>query len=112
MTIEERLDTLEQELSQTKRRSRWLSVAFMLAMAGLVTLWTMQAQGQATKVLRANAFILEDENGKERGRLHHTVMGPALELNDENGLAACWLWPPVQAGRCWSYMTVLVWSGR
>ena len=39
------------------------------------------------KVIRANQFILEDENGKPHARLVVTKDGPGLNLFDENGKA-------------------------
>jgi len=97
MTTEERLENLERELARTKRRNRWLVAVVGLAVVGLILAWTWnkttatvqaQAVGGAEKVIRANAFILEDENGKTRARLGLGLnnAGPvALDLFDENG---------------------------
>lgn len=92
MTTDERLEKLEKELIRTKRHNHWL-----LATAGLVVLslflakiflgteHSAYAQGQGTekKVIHANTFILEDENGKMRATLAMEKNGPQLALFDE-----------------------------
>jgi hypothetical protein len=94
MTTEERLGNLERELARAKRRNRWLVAVVGLVVVGLILAWTWnkttstaqaQAVGGAEKVIRANKFILEDANGKERAMLTMTKEGPALTLFDENG---------------------------
>jgi len=115
VTIEERLENMERELGRQKRRNRWLLGAILLLVGGLVAAWafkttvtTAQAQGAgAVKEVRANSFVLEDENGKGRAilfalqdetdlllwggngksyaRLNVTKDGPKLALSDENG---------------------------
>lgn len=95
MTIEERLQNLEQELSRAKRRNRWLLVGFGCAVAGISMLWTgrgiettAQAQGQALRVIRAHAFILEDEKGRERASLLANSGGASLRLHDDTNQGA------------------------
>jgi hypothetical protein len=116
MTTEQRLENLEKELARVKRRSRWL-LAMVLLGVGLVVLaaaWMGTAEkavaGNAAKaptIIRANAFIVEDENGKIRAALSgvekdghglfiyddqlisragliNTKDGPRLVLGDEN----------------------------
>jgi hypothetical protein len=115
MTIEERLENIERELGRVKRRNRWLLGAILLLVGGLVAAWafkttvtTAQAQGAgAVKEVRANSFVLEDENGKGRAilftlqdetdlllwggngksyaRLNVTKDGPKMALYDESG---------------------------
>ncbi len=95
MTTEERLETLERELIRAKRRDRWLLVGIGLAVMGGFLGWTGtavtahgQAPAQAQKEIRANAFILEDDKGQVRARLHLLFSGrrlPSLELLDEKG---------------------------
>ena len=113
MTTEERLETLEKELAHAKCRSRrllgqyasvWTVVclaagAFALVwiVAGMVNRAEAQWGGVPT-VIRANAFLLEDKNGKVRARLA-VVSGfplvgkdaPSLILADENGEPRAWL---------------------
>lgn len=62
MTIEERLEKLERELSRVN-----------------------QAVGGTFNELRAYKFVLEDENGKSRAVIGVSKDGPALRLLDENG---------------------------
>jgi len=85
-----RLEKVERDLRVAKRRTRWLMVGVGLATVGLVLGWTMAnstatAQTQAPKVIRANYFILEDENGKSRAELTVIAGGPTLVLSDERG---------------------------
>jgi hypothetical protein len=60
MTTEERLDKLERELALLK-------------------------PGEPESEVRANRFVLEDENGKLRAMLNVTKEGAALVLFDEKG---------------------------
>jgi hypothetical protein len=94
MDTEERLEKLERELLAEKRRNRWLLVAVGLGVVGVCLVWTLatitataQAQGAniGPKVIRANQFILKDENGKTRAVLSVSKEGPALVLFDETG---------------------------
>ena len=94
MTIEERFEDMERELGRQKRRIRWLLGAIMLLIGGLVTagvfktiVTPVQAQGTAiTKEIRAEAFIVYDENGKPRAMLGTTKDGSGLLLYAENGI--------------------------
>jgi len=109
MTIEERLENMERELGRQKRRNRWLLGAILLLAGGLIvpavfetTAFRARAQGAgAVKVIRAEAFIVEDENGKDRIMLNVTKDGPILALFDEKGKiraglgvvkTGLWLW--------------------
>ncbi|NIA08179.1 MAG: hypothetical protein GWP14_11195 [Actinobacteria bacterium] len=93
MTTEERLEKLELELARTKRNSRRLILGGMglflglsaLLVAGRTTTSTVYAQEKTNDktVIRANAFILLDEQGRERGALSMYSFGPALTLLDE-----------------------------
>ncbi len=94
MTTDERLESLERELTLVKRHNRWL-----LAIAGTVVLTlvlarifsgnenTAQAQGKGSegKVIVANKFILEDERGRKRAVLATDKGNALLALSDENG---------------------------
>ena len=97
MTNEQRFERLERELELARRRSRHWILGLGLG-AGLLVLPTISAgltgaaPGRATamqngdKIVRANEFVLEDDQGRVRARL--TVSGPTAELIlfDENGL--------------------------
>ena len=94
MSIEERLEKLERELTATKRRNRGLLVVVVLAVVGLGLTWALRktpviAQAQMAdavpKVIRANKFILEDEGGKPRAMLGMLGDKPGLLLADANG---------------------------
>jgi len=94
MTTDERLESLERELTLAKRHNRWV-----LAIAGTVVLTLVlarifsgnensaQAQGKGSegKVIVANKFILEDERGRKRALLAIDKGGVSLALSDENG---------------------------
>ena len=98
MSIEERLANLELQLGRVKRRNRWLVGIVLLVALGVVIpavlettafqAWT--AAGAGNKV-RANAFILEDKNGKVLALLDANEDGPILCLNDKNGKPRAWL---------------------
>jgi hypothetical protein len=94
MTIEERLENMEGELERMKRRNRWLLGAILLVAGVLIVSVVLEttasrARAQAggtAKVIRANGFVLEDENGKPRAALGVGKSAPAsLILFDENG---------------------------
>ena len=92
--VVERVERLEREWRRAKRRARWLLVAGGFAAVGLVLAYalanttpTAQAQGASSglKEIRANRFILEDQNGKSRAELDVDKDGPGLALLDETG---------------------------
>ena len=94
MTTDERLEACERELARTKRRYRWLSGAMAIA----ATVWVMgdnawrpayvEAQGQeaAAKEVRAQRFVVVDNNGEQRATLGVSETGPVLELSDDAGV--------------------------
>jgi hypothetical protein len=91
MTTEERLEKMERELARVKCRYYWLLAAVGLVVGVCALVWfgtgfarTAQAQ-DAKKVVRANEFVLEDENGKHRAVLSASKENPGLCLYDENG---------------------------
>jgi len=96
MTTEERLETLERELARAKRGNRRMVLAgaglllglFALLVAGRSITGVAQGQEKAAdkKVIRANEFVLLDEQGRERGRLAVLKDGPWLSLYDEKGI--------------------------
>jgi len=78
--VEVRLERLERALLTEKRRNRWLLAAGGLAAVGCILAWVVgntatTAQAQGSKVVRANEFILEDQNGKTRAMLASPKMG-------------------------------------
>jgi len=100
MTTEERLAKVERELAETKaqaacakRRTRWLLAALGLGLGVLALVWVSaasepraEAQGAAGgRTVRANKFVLEDENGKARAILTVDEDGPRLSLLDDAG---------------------------
>jgi hypothetical protein len=93
MTVEERLESVERELAQQKRRCRRVVTGLIVANVAGVLAWaiigkTPIAFGQTAaekKVIRANEFILEDENGKTRAQLSTDKDGTRLILTDANG---------------------------
>lgn len=100
MTTEERLEMLERELARTKKRTRWLLAGTILVLVGGIVLCgkaagTSEAQAQpaggAVKEVRANEFIVVDENGKTRARLGASKDGTVLVMYDENGTGRTWL---------------------
>ena len=85
MTTEERLETLERELA----RGRWVNRGLVGALGLVVGVWvlawafapgTARAQGAnaAPKVIRAYAFVVEDEDGPLRRRLPSFVQPQPL----------------------------------
>lgn len=109
MTIEERLEKLEKELARAEndltcatrargaaKAGRFLAVSLAVLLlawvvAGAFAPATARAQVPGGKVLRASAFLLEDEKGNARGALMVTKYGPALTLSDEKGPVRVWL---------------------
>ena len=80
MTTEQRLEDLETELQRAKRRNRLLLAVVLLA-AIVMTAGIARREN----VIKANAFVLLDENGKTRAALDVGKDGPKLGLYDENG---------------------------
>jgi len=92
MTTEPRIEKLENELICAERRNGRLLAGVFLLVAFLALMWSgadklspAYAQNTAPKVIRANEFILEDENGKTRAVLGMSNGAPVLSLVDENG---------------------------
>lgn len=88
--VVERLERLEREVRAGKRRNRWLLVALGLGIVGVLLTWTLThttatAQAQGPKVIRANEFILEDQNDRIRAMLRVDKGGARLALLDETG---------------------------
>jgi hypothetical protein len=95
MTIDERLEKLERELSRAKTRFRWLvigagicfmSVGVIYAFGQYETRFLHRANKADTgKELRANNFVLEDSNGNPRVSLGMDEDGVVLRLKYGNG---------------------------
>ncbi|MFH1023792.1 MAG: hypothetical protein V1809_10450 [Planctomycetota bacterium] len=94
MTMEQRLENMERQLARMRRFNCWLLVAVGMVVGGWLALGvgdlrpsTAQAaegDGKVEKVIRANKFVVEDENGKDRVMLGVIKGGPRLCLLDEN----------------------------
>jgi hypothetical protein len=92
MTTDERLKKVEAQLV----RMRWLNRCLAAGIGLSLVLWglaqtfgpeTAQAQS-GTKMLQANAFVLQDENDEPRATLAYLPeKGPMLTLMDEKGNA-------------------------
>jgi hypothetical protein len=88
MTIDERLKKVEGQLARVRWVNRCLIGFIVLSVGawsvvktfGPETAWAQSAM----KEIRANKFVLEDENGKERAALGVNEYGPELLLHDEN----------------------------
>lgn len=88
MTTDERIEKMEGQLA----RVRWFNhilIACIVLSLGVLFIWKTfrpeKAWAQSSeKVIRANSFVLEDENGKMRARLAMTEDGPMFSLYDEN----------------------------
>ena len=107
MTADERIETLERNLAETRRelaaagqRSRRrtlaaLAIAAALAIGWLVTESSRPAYAQDAEkpqaaekpqgVIRARGFVLVDDKGRERGKLEMKGSAPWLILSDEKG---------------------------
>jgi predicted lipoprotein with Yx(FWY)xxD motif len=77
-----------------KRRHRWVLAAVGLGVVALALAWTLaNTTGTAhgaqpgPKVIRANQFILEDQNGMVSAILTVDKDGAGLILGNENGKA-------------------------
>ena len=88
MTIEDRFEKLEKELAGVKRRHRWLLTGAGLIAAGIGLAWlltrTTADAAAAPKEIRANSFIVVDENNKPRVMLMVNKNGTALVMLDEH----------------------------
>ena len=92
MTTDERLEMLARELARAKRRTRWVLLTAILAAGAFGVAWgfgrerlAAQAASGVAKEVRANKFVVVDENGKTRAVLVAGKDGVGLALNDENG---------------------------
>lgn len=94
MTIEERLEKLERDLSCAKRRRRWLVAGAGLLLAAWVVSWAFEPgtaiaepakAGAVVREVRAKRFVLEDENGKRRAVLGVNKRSVMLILLGEKG---------------------------
>jgi hypothetical protein len=95
MTTDERLERLERELSRARSRFHWLVVGAGLCVMSVAVLYAF-GQYQTTitpratkagigKEFRANNFVLEDANGRERASLGMDEDGVVLRMRYGNG---------------------------
>ena len=87
MTIEERLDKLEQKLARAQFINRLLAV---LGIGVLLMMWlfasgTPTAQEKVLDEVKVQQFIVVHDNGNNRAILAATELGPGLALADKNG---------------------------
>src|SRR5262249_42663748 len=83
MTAEERLQTLEQELSRQRQRQLHFVI---LGLCFVVLPWLLGARPvQPQKEIHTNRFVLEDEKGNARGIFSMDKDGPRLDLLDQKG---------------------------
>ncbi len=89
MITDEKLEKVERQLA----RLRWFNRCLIACVALAFGVWfiaktfgpeTAWAQSGA-KIIRANAFVLEDQNGKCHAELRAGEAGPVLVLLAENG---------------------------
>ena len=92
MTTDERIENLEKGLASARRLNRWLLAAVGLALGVWIlagtfgpTMAAAPGAAAAVKEVRANRFLVEDENGKVRASLDASMNAPGLTLFDENG---------------------------
>ena len=93
MTVEERVEKLENALARAKRRSRMLLAGVLVAGAVGVIVASLAGipaeaapdKGGVHKVVRAEKFEVVDQKGKTRAILAAYKPGPALMLYDEDG---------------------------
>jgi len=94
LTVEQRVEELEQELHRTNRRIRFLSVGLASCFGIGLTAWILRphavlAQNStppSTREVRANRFVLEDEKGRARAELQMHDDGPRLAMIDKTGV--------------------------
>ena len=88
MTVEQRLEKLEQELATTKRRYRRLLTGGLATVSVIIALLSLMAQTRPSKVqqeVRAREFTLVNERGDIRAVLGEIDGEPGLGLFDSNG---------------------------
>ena len=89
MTTDERMEKMEGQLARVRWFNRCLIVCIVLSLGAWFILNTFGSERvwsqSGAKEIRANCFILEDENGKRRALLGMGMGGPSLMLLDENG---------------------------
>ncbi len=87
MTIEERLENVERELKQVKRRGRFLIGAVVMLAAGLAFVAGLKAAAARAVApeIHARSISLEDENGTVRVSLKGDAEMPGLWLLDAKG---------------------------
>lgn len=82
MTTEKRLEKLEQELTNAKRRIRWIIGSVTILVLGCLTI---AATPRDSRTIRANQFVLEDVNGITLATLGLQGNEPVLSFGDMKG---------------------------
>ena len=72
------LGDMAQRMDRLERHNRRLKLAGLLMLMGVTAVIVMgQAGSTKPRILVAEAFVLQDQSGKERGRLHTNPDGMA-----------------------------------
>jgi len=89
MSTDERIEKMERQLARMRWFNRCLIACIVLSLGVWFIEKTFTAKtawaGSGVKEIRANRFILEDDEGTVRARLGVDADGPALSLLDKNG---------------------------
>jgi len=89
MSTDERIEKMERQLARMRLFNRCLIACIVLSLGVWFIEKTFTAEtawaGPGVKEIRANRFILEDDEGTVRARLTVDAGGPALSLLDKNG---------------------------
>jgi len=85
MTIEERLEKLEQELAAAQRRIHWiLGGGILLILVCLICLYVVMNGKIHVNTICAKMLIVEDEKGEGSACLAGGKYGPSLLMYDDN----------------------------
>jgi len=82
MSTDERIEKIERQLVRMRWFNRCLIICIFLSLVIGLTFLLVRS---SVKEIRANSFIIEDENGKQRALFGVRLGGPCLVLMDEYG---------------------------
>ncbi len=89
MTTEQRIEKVEKQLAQLKWHNRLLFVCIVLFLTSFFLWKTLRPNtalaASGAKEIRANRFVLENENGDIRAFMLANDAGTVLTMCDENG---------------------------
>jgi hypothetical protein len=87
MTIDERIEKLEQGLTRARRTNAGLLIILCLGVAAMISGAAVEEKKtEVAKMIRAQKIMLEDEKGRPRLFLNGTGEEPGLSLADETGV--------------------------